>query len=418
MPAFRFLHASDFHLERPPAGLAEMPDHLRDVLVEASYRAAANVFQAAIEHEVDFVALAGDLLAPERCGPRGVLFLRDQFARLAEKNIGVYWAGGCADRVATWPSAINWPANVHIFGAAGPQRLTVTKLGRVLCDIVGQSVPADAVIDVTRFDAALAENENSRVTIGLAHGDFNDFEQHSERIAYWALGGEHEPTLPQESRPLVHHPGSPQGRSRQEPGPHGCTLVEVTDTGGLRTAPIVTDVVRFVIERISNWPLTGATSDAVRQASDLERLLRERMQSLAEANSEVTLIVEFQLDGAPLPQSQRAQLPLPAIVAVLRGEFGYRSSPVWLDRVRLPPAPPLPESWFQNESLLGDVIRAARRLRHSADPIEQDSFLPGGELGESLRDIVQFTRREQAQAAIDDAASLTVGLLAPEEATR
>ncbi|HJS06952.1 MAG TPA: metallophosphoesterase, partial [Pirellulales bacterium] len=63
MPAFRFLHTSDFHLEQPPAGLAEIPDHLRDLLVEAPYRAAANVFQAAIESEVDFVVLAGDLVA-------------------------------------------------------------------------------------------------------------------------------------------------------------------------------------------------------------------------------------------------------------------------------------------------------------------------------------------------------------------
>ena len=64
MPAFRFLHASDFHLERPPAGLAELPDHIRDVLVEAPYRAATNVFEAALAHEVDFVLLAGDIVAP------------------------------------------------------------------------------------------------------------------------------------------------------------------------------------------------------------------------------------------------------------------------------------------------------------------------------------------------------------------
>jgi hypothetical protein len=416
MPAFRFLHASDFHLERPPAGLAEMPDHLREHLVEAPYRAAANVFQAAIDHEVDFVVLAGDLVEPERSGPRGVLFLRDEFARLAEGNIGVYWAGGCADRVATWPGSINWPAAVHILGADRPQRVTVAKHGQSLCEIVGQSAPAEGSVDFSRFDDALTNRESGPIAIGLAYGDIDDLAQHSGRIAYWALGGEHEPTLPQETRPLVHHPGSPQGRSRDEPGPHGCTLVEVADNGDIRTMPIVTDVVRYLSERLPHAPTPGGSADAARPAGDLEQLLRERMQSLADNNPDVTLIIDFQLEGTPLPYSRRAQLPLPAIVGVLRGEFGYRSPPVWLDRVRLPPSPPLAETWFAKESLLGDVLRAARRLQRSDEAIELGSYLPAGERRGPLRSIVYSDNRAQLQAALHEAASLVVGLLAPEEA--
>jgi 3',5'-cyclic AMP phosphodiesterase CpdA len=416
MPAFRFLHASDFHLERPPAGLAEMPDHLREHLVEAPYRAAANVFQAAIDHEVDFVVLAGDLVEPERSGPRGVLFLRDRFVQLAEKNIGVYWVGGCADHVAAWPSAIIWPANVQIFSAVQPQRNTVTKHGQTLCEIVGQSVTDEGPIDPLQFEEALSPFDNGRFTIGLAYGDLNDTPQRSDRIAYWALGGEHEPTLPQETCPLVHHPGSPQGRSRDEPGPHGCTLVEVAENGDIRTTPIVTDVVRYVSERLPHAPTSGGSTDAARPAADLERLLRERMQALADSNPEVTLIVDFQLEGPPLPYSHRAQLPLPAIVGVLRGEFGYRSPPVWLDRVRLPPSPPLAETWFAKESLLGDVLRAARRLQHSDEAIDLDRYLPAGESRGPLRSIVQPAKRAQLQAALHEAASLAVGLLAPEEA--
>ena len=415
MPAFRFLHASDFHLERPPAGLAEMPDHLRDLLVEAPYRAAANVFQAAIDHEVDFIVLAGDLVAPERSGPRGVLFLRDQFARLAEQNIGVYWAGGSVDRVSTWPTAIQWPGSVHIFGSDEPDRFAVSKQGRTICHIVGQSLPCTGAIDFARFENALPYEHDRALAIGLAFGDTVVGRQ-SDRIAYWALGGEHEPTLPQLARPLVHHPGTPQGRSREEPGPHGCTLVEATDEDDIRTMPIVTDAVRFVRESLSHASALGASADTAVAASHLESLLRERMQSLAEANPDVTLIVDFELAGE-LRNAQRAQLPLPAIVGVLRGEFGYRSPPVWLDRVRLPPPPPLPEVWFQKESLLGDVLRAARQLQHSGEPIELDSYLPGGERRGAFRDIVQAGETVQMQQALHEAANLAVGLLAPEEAS-
>ena len=42
MPAspFRFIHASDFHLERPLMGVADVPDHLRDLFLESPYTAA------------------------------------------------------------------------------------------------------------------------------------------------------------------------------------------------------------------------------------------------------------------------------------------------------------------------------------------------------------------------------------------
>ena len=32
---FRFVHASDLHLERMPYGLREAPDHLRELILEA-----------------------------------------------------------------------------------------------------------------------------------------------------------------------------------------------------------------------------------------------------------------------------------------------------------------------------------------------------------------------------------------------
>jgi exonuclease SbcD len=412
MPSFRFLHASDFHLERPPGGVAEAPDHLRELLVEAPYRAANNVFEAAQRHEVDFVLLSGDLAAPERSGPRGVLFLREQFARLAERNIAVYWAGGSADRVHEWPAAIGWPTNVHICPADQPARFTVTRPGQTVCEIVGQSQPKEGPIDVARFATVQSTAGEPPFVVGLAHGDFSEEALRSERIDYWALGGQHELTLPQETRPLVHYPGTPQGRSPDEAGPRGCTLVQVTEQGEIRTIPVITDVVRYHHERLAMPPLTSSV------AGELERLLRERMQSLAELNPQVALVVSFTLDiDDVLPQQARTQLPLPAITGVLRGEFGYRSPPVWLDRIRLPP-PILPETWLQQENLLGDLLRAAGHLEHAGEPIDLDRYLPNGAWREPVGAVVRLKDRALAPAAVREAASLAAGLLYPEEARR
>ena len=43
----RLVHASDLHLEMPVHGLPEVPDHLRELLIEAPYHAAEQVFESA-----------------------------------------------------------------------------------------------------------------------------------------------------------------------------------------------------------------------------------------------------------------------------------------------------------------------------------------------------------------------------------
>ena len=100
---FRFIHASDFHLDRPLRGLSEVPDHLRGALVDAPYRAAERVFDAAIRERVDFVALAGDIVDPLLAGPRGLVFLSEQFEKLGAAGIKVYWATGRTDHFERWP---------------------------------------------------------------------------------------------------------------------------------------------------------------------------------------------------------------------------------------------------------------------------------------------------------------------------
>ena len=106
---FRFIHASDFHLERPLMGVAEVPDHLRDVFLETPYASARRVFEAALSEDVQFVVLPGGIIAPAATGPRGPLFLAEQFARLAERRIEVYWAGSAIDTPEMWPASVKLP---------------------------------------------------------------------------------------------------------------------------------------------------------------------------------------------------------------------------------------------------------------------------------------------------------------------
>ena len=95
--SLRLLHASDLHLERPIYGLAEVPDQLHDLLIDAPYRAAEQVFEAALAEDVDAVLLAGDVLDVDRAGPPAIMLLLEHFARLSDRGIPVYWAGGKVD---------------------------------------------------------------------------------------------------------------------------------------------------------------------------------------------------------------------------------------------------------------------------------------------------------------------------------
>src|SRR5437773_10297684 len=92
--AFSFVHASDLHLELPPHGLSEIPEHLRDSLLEAPYRAAERVFDLALSEKADFVVLSGEVLDASQTGPRGPCFLAKQFQRLRDREIAVYWVSG------------------------------------------------------------------------------------------------------------------------------------------------------------------------------------------------------------------------------------------------------------------------------------------------------------------------------------
>ena len=105
-PPLRFVHTSDFHLERPLGGVAEVPTHLRELFLDAPFEAAAQVFETALSERADALLLAGDVVDFDLVGPRAVVFLQEQFQRLADHNLPVYWACGNVDPAESWPASV------------------------------------------------------------------------------------------------------------------------------------------------------------------------------------------------------------------------------------------------------------------------------------------------------------------------
>ena len=237
---FRFVHASDFHLEQPLCGVSEVPDHLREQFLEAPYAAARQVFETVLLEDAAFLILSGDILDPIFSGPRGAMFLCEQFARLAEREISVYWVGGMVDPPDQWHQSFALPGNVHVFPRGRVDEFIYEHDGAPVARLLGTSRDNQHTIRAGDFNP----DHSGLLTIAAAYGSADPAALQARGIQYWALGGRHERATPTSMNQVIHYCGTPQGRRPEEIGVHGCTLVQVDDKQQIRTSLIPTDSVR------------------------------------------------------------------------------------------------------------------------------------------------------------------------------
>jgi DNA repair exonuclease SbcCD nuclease subunit len=401
---FRFVHAADFHLERTPFGVTEVPDHLRELFLEAAYLAAERVFETALSEQAEFLVLAGDLLNPRWTGPRGLLFLAEQFRRLAERGIAVYWAGGRVDPPDAWPSAVPLPDNVHVFPAGRPQEHVHYRDGTALARVMGISRAPNRGIRVSEFDP----DPGGLFSIAVVHGSLDAESLSGRGIDYWALGGSHARHTPFSSPHMAHDPGSPQGRWPGECGPHGCTLVQVEGGRAARTTLVPTDVMRWQSERIAVEEAT--TPD------DLERLLHERMQGVVETAPGMDLLISWTVVGdGPLMAQLRAGPLAGQLLEKLRTRYGFGPPAAWSLSLSAEPAAMLAPEWYEQETIRGDFLRELRHLQiHPSESLELQSYLSRGQEAGTLgvaADLDQVTR----ERVLREAALLGIDLLSGEE---
>lgn len=402
-PTFRFLHASDLHLEHVAGGLAEVPDHLRAALVDAAYRAAERVFDAAIKHRVDFVLLSGDVIEPSAAGARGIVFLNEQFAKLAEAGIRVYWAGSILDDFERWADL--WPLadNVHRFAADRVERLTHYRAGEPLVEITGTSRLRDSRIHWDEFHA-----DTELFTVAVAHAEIDPDRIARRTIGYWALGGEHaRRTLLGGGTVTAHYAGTHQGRCPDETGPHGCTLVQVDDTRRVRTTFLPTDAIRYLDERI-----------VVDEASPRESLLplfEERMAELLIDPFGPDLLVHWRVAADERVTRELRSGKGAELLAHLRSAHGGKHPAGWSIAIDAGAAVVPPER-FEEETLLGEYLRSTQHYGdHVEEPLRLESYLAERHLAGSLSPLADLRDPSVRQRVLAEAAALGYELLSPSE---
>ena len=399
--SFRFIHASDFHLERPLGDLDELPPPLRDSLATATQNSVAAIFDAALADNIDFLILTGDLLHPQGAGPYGMNFLLEQFDKLFEAKKPVYWAAGMVDDPEKWPEACAMPPNVTLFPKDRSRSFYVTRAGRDICRVIGRSSDGRSSLHVPGYEAEASD----AFTLGVGYGDANLETLSEARFNFWCLGGKHNRLeLEQDGEAAALYCGTPQGRDLGELGPHGYSVVDIDSDGKIRVHDRQSDVFRYV-----RVPIDSSDIAAV---GTIQNLLGERIVRMQHDAGGRHLIIGWDVI-AETGESLSAIGDADQLLTWLRREYGHGQPSAWSTSLRIRAPQQYPKSWTEEDTILGDYLRTASDQRKAG--AENLNLLPmteeHPELAASVSNLLAEVPATDRLETLDQATLLGVELL-------
>ncbi|WHY02013.1 DNA repair exonuclease [Neobacillus sp. DY30] len=237
MKQISFIHAADLHLDSPMVGLKQLPANILLRVRESTFTALRKLTAAAIDHNVDFVILAGDLFDGEDRSLRAQSRFRNEMQKLSQKDIPVYVIHGNHDHISgSWVN-LDMPSNVHVFGSEVEMKVFHSKRGDTV-HLYGFSYLQRHIFD-KRIDD-YQKQDPADFHIGILHGNEGGGTEHDnyapfsikdlleKEFDYWALGHIHKQTILSETPPII-YPGNLQGRNKKEIGVKGCYLITLDE---------------------------------------------------------------------------------------------------------------------------------------------------------------------------------------------
>lgn len=358
----RFLHLADLHLGSQVQIPQSEGSPIQEIAESAGYIAAERLFEFAINEDVDFIIIAGDLYDEDSRSVRANAFLEDQFSQLASHDIPAYIIYGNHDPVGDAPTYVDLPENVHEFNHENPEGIEYTAEGKVKGRIWGQSYrdrhesrkmyrgytpPEDNIPNIGVLHTGLDSDGGRYVPVSK-----NDL-QSKDNIDYWALGHEHGWKIFEDGQPLAYS-GIPQGRHIREPGVGGGLLVSIEDNDSysvelVPAGPIIWQTVDVEI-----------TDDTITTIPDLERRIESEIdditnETLKPDTTEIKIrepnwdfdgyVIRWQLLGNAEAYNMLREdgEAIHELTKRLRDSFSKRSPYVWTESVRNQMGPPIPD---------------------------------------------------------------------------
>lgn len=378
---FSFIHSADIHLDSPLHGLNRHTEAPVDEIRGATRRALENLVELALEKEVDFLIIAGDLYDGDWPDYSTGLFFNKQMQRLKEASIPVFIISGNHDAASRITKSLKPPANVQMLSTKKPETLILDELPVA---IHGQGFATQSVLENLALDypKALPDHFN----IGMLHTSLTGNSDHDpyapcsisdlteKGYDYWALGHIHQHAVLRQE-PHIVYCGNPQGRHIKETGERGCYLIEVDDNLAIsKTSFIVTDVVRWQAVEIDISPFSE--SEAIRDA------ISQHMETaLADANGRllalrITLLGDSALHNQLHADHSQWQAECVNSAADIDEEL------IWFERLRIKTKPTYdPQELAERDELTKLVLEALDHFTPTQAPA------PVAQLAGKLNDI-------------------------------
>lgn len=275
---FRFLHCADIHLDSPLRGLEVHEDAPVAEIRGATRRAFDNLIELALEEEVAFLLIAGDLYDGDWKDYNTGLFFAERMGRLQRTGIPVFIVSGNHDAASRLSRSLPLPDNVTLFAPGQAGTIRLEELGVA---IHGQSYGFRA--ETANLAAGFPLADPHYFNIGLLHTALNGREGHepyapcslddltNKGYQYWALGHVHNREIVCRE-PWVVFPGNLQGRHIRESGAKGASLVTVEEGRVSGVSHHELDVLRWNRSQVdlSHCESPEAVYDALRTALEEE----------------------------------------------------------------------------------------------------------------------------------------------------
>lgn len=232
---WKFIHAADIHLDSSLHGLERYEGAPVEEIRSATRRAFDNLIDLAIEENVAFILLAGDLYDGDWKDYNTGLYFTNCMNLLNNAGIRVFMIAGNHDASSQITKHLRLPENVTMFATKAPGRMILDDLNVA---IHGQGFAQRAVTD--DLSQAYPQGDPDYFNIGLLHTCLDGKPGHEsyapctvdglrcKGYQYWALGHVHNREVVSED-PWIVFPGNIQGRHIRETGAKGCTLVTVDE---------------------------------------------------------------------------------------------------------------------------------------------------------------------------------------------
>ncbi len=359
---FKFIHAADIHLDSPLRGLERYEGAPVDEIRGSIRRAFDHLIDLAIEEQVAFVLIAGDLYDGDWKDYNTALYFNKCMSKLNNHGIKVFIIRGNHDAANLMTKHLRLPGNVTLLSTKKPERIVLKDFN--VC-IHGQSYANRSVQE--NLSKNYPQGDSKFFNIGMLHTSLDGREGHdhyapcsvddlhSKGYQYWALGHIHKREIVNKD-PWIVFSGNIQGRHIGEQGAKGCTLVTVEHGEIINVVHHELDVMR--------WKLLEVDISNCHSLEHVYELLRKTLIEELNSNNNLLLAIRLIFIGVS-PIHSKFSENKEQLINELRAavtEIGHER--IWLEKIYFETKSPSSiDAVFEHNDILSE-------LWHSIDSIE------------------------------------------------